>query len=133
MLPAIELLDGAVIRPEQWRNTAAVIVFWSTTCTYCGRHNARMECLHRASRALPLRVLGVCQDRDLESVRRHAFQHGYTFPITLQGDELRPRLVTRRGLVPMTVTLDAAGRLHDVIPGEMSEDDVMSLLQLSID
>jgi hypothetical protein len=58
---------------------AAVVVFWSTTCPFCRRHNQHVEKLHRPPPApAPLAVLGVARDRDAEAVRRHA-AHGYTF------------------------------------------------------
>jgi hypothetical protein len=38
--------------------------------------------------------------------------------------------LSARKLVPLTVTVDRRGRLKQVIPGEMSEDDVLDLLKL---
>ena len=130
-LPEIQLLNGATVAPDAWSGVAAVIVFWSTSCQFCERHNARLEKLHLAARGRRLRVLGATQDSDAECVREHAARHGYSFDISLQGGELRELFGARRGIVPLTVTLDASGQLREVIPGEMWEDDVMNLLRLT--
>ena len=39
--------------------------------------------------------------------------------------------LSARRVIPLTVTVDRAGRLLQVIPGEMFEDDVLELLQLA--
>jgi thioredoxin-related protein len=75
-------------------------------------------------------VLGAALDRDPELVRRHAREHGYTFPITLDAEPLRQRFGLRR-VIPTTVTFDRRGRLLQRIPGEMAEDDVRALARLA--
>lgn len=129
--PPLKLLDGRVWTPSSWRDTAAVVVFWSMECPYCRRHNARIEQLHRAALGQPLRVLGACHDRDAQAVREHLKAHGLSFPVTLQADALRPLLTARRGIVPLTATVDRRGRLKEAIPGEMAEPDVQALLRLA--
>lgn len=128
--PEVTLLDGSHFGPAQAAGQAAVVVFWSITCPYCRRHNPRIEQLHRAASGRALKVLGVAIEADAEGVRRHAQERGYTFPITLDYAALAAVLSTRR-LVPLTVTVDRQGRLRHVIPGEMSEPDVLELLQLA--
>lgn len=128
--PTIELLDGTVWTPESWRGTAAVLVLWATWCPYCVRHNPRIDALHRAAAGRPLRVLGASLDRDPELVRRHVRQHGYAFPITMQGEALRERFGLRR-ITPTTVTVDRRGAVVQRIPGEMADDDVRGLIRLA--
>ena len=55
---------------------------------------------------------------------------GWSFPVTLDGAVLGDALSPRRS-VPLTVTVDRQGRLQEVIPGEMFEDDVMGFLKLA--
>jgi thiol-disulfide isomerase/thioredoxin len=128
--PPLRLLDGRTLAPESWRGLAAVLVVWSVNCPFCVRHNPRIEALHRAVAGRPLRVLGASIDADAELVRRHAREHGYTFPITLEAQALRARFGLRR-VTPTTVTFDRAGRLLQRIPGEMAESDVMALARLA--
>jgi thiol-disulfide isomerase/thioredoxin len=126
--PDVRLLDGGRFGPAQAAGHAMVVVFWTTSCPYCRRHNPRIERLHRAAAGRPLRVLGVAREHDAAAVRRHAQAMGYSFPITLDAQPLAQVLTLRR-LVPLTVTVDRQGRLGQVIPGEMSEEDVLGLLQ----
>ena len=128
--PEVTLLDGSRFGAAQAAGRALVVVFWSTTCPYCRRHNQHVEKLHRASAGRRLAVLGVARDGDTAAVRRHANAHGYTFPITMDQAPLAAALSARR-VIPLTVTIDRAGRLLQVIPGEMFEDDVLELLQLA--
>jgi len=128
--PEVTLLDGSRFGPAQAQGRALVVVFWSTTCPFCRRHNQHVEMLHRAAAGRRLAVLGVARERDAAAVRRHAGEHGYTFPITLDHAPLSAALSARR-IIPLTVTVDRSGRLLQVIPGEMFESDVLELLQLA--
>ncbi len=128
--PAIMLLDGSTLPPAHWPGRAAVVVFWSLTCPFCRRHNQHVEKLHRALAGRPLTVLGVSRDRDPQAVRRYAQQQSYTFPITLEHAALSA-LLSRRNLIPLTVTVDRYGRLRQVIPGEMFEEDLLELAELA--
>ena len=124
--PPIQLLDGRTLNPSSWHGRAAVVVFWSTDCAFCTRHNAHIHKLHRATQGQALRVLGVALDTDAQAVRQYMARNRYAFPVTLDGGSLRQRLTTRR-VVPMTCVLDQQGRLLQAIPGEMAEDDVLGL------
>mgnify|MGYP000853188379 FL=1 len=128
--PAVTLLDGTPWPNGRARDSAVVVVFWSLTCPYCERHNAHVARLHRAAAGRPLSVLGAVRERDVEAVRRHMAQRGWSFPVTLDGAALGDALSPRRS-VPLTVTVDRQGRLQEVIPGEMFEDDVMGFLKLA--
>ncbi len=128
--PALELLDGTTWAPSSWPGMPAVVVFWATWCAFCERHNAHVDKLHRTLEGRRLRIVGAAVDGDAGSVRRYMTDHGYGFPVTLDAEPLRSRLTTRR-MVPMTCTIDAAGRVKQVIPGEMSEADVLELAKLA--
>lgn len=125
-MPAWHLLDGPVWSPAELQDTALVLVYFSTTCGYCRRHNQRLDGLARATRGQALRVLGVAEDTDAERVRQHWREQGHAFPVTLSDDGLRARL-TRRRVIPLTLVLDRTGRLRELIPGEMAEADVLGL------
>ncbi|MEO5697570.1 MAG: TlpA disulfide reductase family protein [Burkholderiaceae bacterium] len=124
--PPIRLLDGSTLEPASWRGQGGVIVFWSTTCPFCKRHNAHVDKLYRTSRAQRLRVLGIAQDTDPTAVRDYMASNDYRFPVALDVPGLRAQL-TRRRVIPMTCVVDRDSRLRYAIPGEMFEDDVLEL------
>ena len=140
--PDVTLLDGSRWAATQWAGHPAVVVFWSITCPFCKRHNQHLEKLYRAvnkgnnsntssgSSGDTLKILAVARERDAAAVQRVARQEGYSFPITLDNGPLSAALSTRR-VIPLTVTVDRHGRLLQTLAGEMFEEDVMELLQLS--
>ncbi len=127
---SLRLLDGDVWRAEQFRDRAMVLVFWSLSCPFCLRHNVHVEKLHRAAAGQALTVLGVVRERDDAALRRHMRQHGLSFAVTQDAEPLAAALNPRRS-VPVTVTVDRQGRLRELIPGEMFEEDVLGLLKLA--
>ena len=128
--PEVRLLDGSRWGSADARGNAVVVVFWSVTCPYCQRHNAHLERLRQLAAGKRLLVLGVAREPDAEAVRRKMAQHGWRFAVTLDDAPMAQALSLRR-LVPLTVTVDREGRLQQVIPGEMFEDDVLELLRLA--
>lgn len=128
--PVLAVLDGGTLMPESWIGQPAVVVFWETWCPYCKRHNARIDRLYRGTRAIPFRVLGVAMDGDPGKVRSYMKASGFTFPVAMGSAGLRDRFTPRK-VIPMTCTIDREGRLVQVIPGEMSEEDVSRLAPTS--
>ena len=124
------LLDGSTLAGADLRGRAAVVVFWTTTCPFCRRHNQHVEKLHRAAQGLPLTVLGVARERDAAVLLRYAHHQGYSVPITLE-DAPWAAALSERKVVPLTAVVDRQGRLKQVLPGEMFEEDLMELLQLA--
>lgn len=127
--PEVSLLDGGRFGASEAAGRALVVVFFTTSCPFCRRHNRHLQKLHAL--ATPgLAVLGVARETHAALVRRHAAAEGYRFPITLAAEPLAAAL-SRRRLVPLTVTIGRDGTLRQVIPGEMSEDDMLSLARLA--
>jgi hypothetical protein len=128
--PTVALLDGTRFGPQEARDNAVIVVFWSLTCPFCLRHNRHLSRLHEAIGSRPLRILSAVREPDERGVREHLAGAGHRFPVTLQATALAEALATRR-ISPLTATVGRDGRLLQVIPGEMAEDDVMELLQLA--
>lgn len=122
----LPLLDGRVLTPADLRDQVTLVVFFATDCGYCQRHNGRIEKLVQATRGEPLRVIAVAHDRQAEPVRNYLQQHRYSFAATLAQQPLHAALAERR-VIPLTCVVDRSGLLREVIPGEMSEDDVLGL------
>lgn len=128
--PDMALLRGGRFGAAQAADNVVVVVFWSTTCPFCRRHNQHVEKLHRAAAGKRLRVLGVARETNADEVTRYAQGQGYSFPITLNQPSLSQLLAPRR-VIPMTVVVDRQGRLKQALPGEMFEEDLLELLQLA--
>ncbi len=124
--PALTLLGGQQLPATAWQGQVVVVVFFATDCPYCQRHNTRLEQLVHATRGQGLQVLGVAGDRDPDRVRAYLDERGLSFPVTLDSAALHAVLSPRR-VIPLTCVIDRAGRLREVIPGEMSQDDVLGL------
>ena len=125
--PQVTLLDGRRWSAAQAEGKTVIVVFWSTTCPFCLRHNAHIEKLRRAAAGRPLEILTVARDKDAAAVRSYLDRHGYGFAVTLEQAPMSAALSTRR-VIPLTAVVDPAGRLRQLIPGEMFEDDVMEWL-----
>lgn len=128
--PEVDLLDGGRWGPADAAGHAVVVVFWSLTCPYCVRHNARLTQLQQGIGSQPLRILTAVREPDPTAVRQHMARHGHAFAVTLASGPLAQALSTRR-ITPLTVTVGRDGRLLQVIPGEMSLDDMHDLARLA--
>lgn len=128
--PEVKLLDGRTWSAARAKDKAVVAVFWSITCPFCRRHNPHVEKLRAAAVGKPLEVVTVARDRDPAAVADYLGKHGWKFAVTLDYAPMADAL-SRRNVIPLTVTVDRSGRLKQVIPGEMFEEDVLELLQLA--
>ncbi len=128
--PAVTLLDGTRWTGAQSQDRAVVVVFWSTTCPFCKRHNAHVEKLRLAAAGKPLELLTIARDKDPQAVARYLMRNELNFAVTLDSQPMAAAL-SMRNLIPLTVTVDRQGRLKQVIPGEMFEEDVLDLQKLA--
>lgn len=127
-LASFPVLAGPPLPDGAWGGVPTVLVFWSVDCAYCKRHNARIAQLQAAVDPQRLRVLSVLEGGNVEAARQEVARRGWQFPVLIDDGRLRARFTPRR-MVPMTCLLVADGRLHQCIPGEMSEADVTELAQ----
>lgn len=128
--PEVALLGGGSFSAAQVQGQAVVVTFWSTTCPFCRRHNEHLQKLHRAAQGKPLQVLTVARDRDPALVQRTVRERGYGFPVTMAYGPMAAALSTRN-VIPLTAVVDRQGRLKQVYPGEMFEEDVLEFLELA--
>lgn len=129
--PEVTLLDGTRWTAAQAEGRAVVVVFWSTTCPFCRRHNAHLERLRQAAAGSALQILTVARENDPQAVRHALADNGWRFAVTLDSQPMAAALSMRK-VVPLTITVGRHGHLEQVIPGEMFEEDVLELLQLAV-
>lgn len=130
--PRVTLLDGRPLDAAQLAGVATVVVFFSTQCPYCQRHNRHVDKLQRTTLGQPLQILAAAQDRNAQAVQDYLRRHDYRFAATLDERALHDALTPRR-VIPLTCVIDRAGRLREVIPGEMFEEDVLGLAKWARD
>jgi len=73
-----------------------------------------------------MRVIGVTTEKNEAKVRAYMQSNQFSFPVALIDTEFRSQF-TNRVIVPLTCLVSASGRLMQVIPGEMSNEDVLTL------
>ena len=130
--PVVPLIDGGVIEPAGWTGQVSVVEFWATWCPFCKRQNAHLDKLYRSQRDQGLNVLAVSIDDDATKVRRYLDANGYAFPVALDSAAgLRARITSRK-LIPLTCLIDRQGRLAQLVPGEMFEEDLFDLTKKAL-
>lgn len=128
--PTVTLMSGQRLSADDLRGQSVLVVFWSTTCPFCLRHNAHIDKLRRATAGGKLRIVTAAREQDAEKVHRYLRQHGYGFDVTLDHAALASALSARK-IIPLTALIAPDGRLKTMIPGEMFEEDVMEWARLS--
>ncbi len=130
--PVVALIDGGAVEPADWTGRVSMLVFWATWCPFCKRLNAHLDKLYRRYRDQGLNVLAVSIDGDAAKVRRYLETNGYAFPAALDSASgLRAR-VTDRKVIPLTCLIDRQGRLAQMVPGEMFEEELFDLTKRAL-
>ena len=124
--PELKLLNGATLRPSDWSNMPAVVVFWETWCPYCKRLNAHINQLYLSTLGQKIRIIGVTTEKNEEKVNAYLKANQFSFPVAMVDANFRAQFTTRQ-IVPITCLVAGSGRLIQVIPGEMTMEDVMGL------
>ncbi len=73
-----------------------------------------------------LRVLGVSTEADHSRIGSYMQTNQFHFPVALADSSFRAQFSDRR-VIPLTCLISARGLLMQAIPGEMSQDDILSL------
>lgn len=124
--PPLQLLDGRRLAATAWAGRPVLAVFFRNQCPYCVRHLQRMQRWMDAGAAGAWRWLGIADENNADAVREHMARQDWRFDTTLAQPALRAQLSSRR-VVPLSCVIDRAGLLREVIPGEMSADDIQGL------
>lgn len=127
-LPALADLGGQGVSGRPREGEALALFFFILDCGYCRRQHPRMAALARELAGRPMSVIAVAEAASPAAVRRHLEELGVQgLRTVLDPDGRWRRQVTGRRVTPLTAVIDRQGRLREVIPGEMAEDDVRGL------
>ena len=127
-LPDITLIDGRHRSAGHYQGKPMVVQYWAVWCPYCARQNPHLQQLWEQAEARGLEVLTISLDQDVAEVRHHMAERNYTFPVTMQDQNLLD-VFGKPGVVPKLYVIDARGRIAEIIPGEMFPADVLGLLK----
>jgi len=125
-LPEITLLDGRTLPAGHYAGKPVVIEYWASWCPFCARQNPHLQKLTDATRGKGLEVLAISIDKQPGEARDYLAKHAYTFDAAMETDALRAVFGKRR-VIPEIFVIDAQGKLAEIIPGEMFEEDVLEL------
>jgi thiol-disulfide isomerase/thioredoxin len=128
VFPAITLMDGRTLPKGYFDGKPVVVEYWASWCPFCARQNPYLQKLSARARGTGLEVLTISIDKHGSDARTYLDKHHYTFQAALDTPELR-EVFGKRRVIPQIFVVKADGRVAEVIPGEMFEEDVLDLLK----
>lgn len=126
VLPDVTLLDGSTIDAVARRGKATVLYWWASWCPFCAEQSPLIDKLWRSERDNGLLVLGLSIDKTAKVAADHLKRKGYQFPSAWLSPDLEKQLPKPKGL-PVTIVLDADGRVLAAESGQMFAEDVADL------
>ncbi|MYN13109.1 redoxin family protein [Pusillimonas sp. TS35] len=127
-LPEIRLIDGTVLPTGHFKGKPVIVEYWASWCPYCARQNPYMQKLWQAAQGSGLEILTVSIDRVDKDAADYMGKHAYTFPVAMETPALRA-VLGKVKVIPNIYVIEADGRVAEVIPGEMFEEDVLGLIK----
>lgn len=116
--PDFELfnLKGEQVRLSAYQGRIVLINFWATWCKPCVKEMPAMQSVYEDLRSEGFVVLAINELEEEARVRAYVEQHGHTFPVLLDRDNLVANRYGVRGL-PVTVFVDGSGHVTDYLQG----------------
>lgn len=127
--PEISTLDlqDRAHRLADYSGKVLVLNFWSGGCGPCIAEMPQLESLYQQYRQDGLVILGINRGEEPDAVAGTARRVGVTYPIAIDQLGISAK---RYGVfaVPATFVLDRAGVLHDRVMGEVSREQLESMV-----
>lgn len=119
-------LAGESRRLSQMRGAPLLINVWAS---WCGPCRAEMASLERLARLAPARltVIGVTTDDDLNLAREFVARAGISFPSFHDADRNLRGRVFGAAAIPLTLLIDADGRVVQRVVGARNWDSAQSI------
>ncbi|HEY7961980.1 MAG TPA: TlpA disulfide reductase family protein [Solirubrobacteraceae bacterium] len=108
-------LAGPAVTLAELRGRPAVVVFWASWCTPCGKEAPAFARFY-AGLAGRAGLVGVDVEDDRAAARDFVRRNGWRFPSLFDPEGAVYRRYGSIGL-PVTVVLDARGRVHETLRG----------------
>lgn len=126
--PALTLLDGRQLPAGHFQGKPVIVEYWASWCPFCARQNPYVQKLVPLAKKEGLEILTVSIDRHESAAKEYVQKHHYTFPVVMETPELL-KLFGKRKVIPQIFVIKPDGKLAEVIPGEMFEEDVLGLIK----
>ncbi len=127
-IPAVQLLDGTQLPPGHFRGVPVVVEYWASWCPFCARQNPYVQKLYERAKGSKLAILTVSIDKQAAPAQEYMQKHGYTFPVALETPALRD-VFGKTKTIPKIIVVQPDGKVAEIIPGEMFEEDVLNLIK----
>ena len=135
--PALRLKDtkGRTFRLTDHKGKVVLINFWATWCPPCRAEIPELISLQKQYRSSGLRIVGITYPpQKLSEVRNFSAKLRINYPLAL-GTKATKLLFTRSETLPLTIVIDRAGNIVEIIEGillpEEFENKIRPLLSSS--
>ncbi|MDZ7670148.1 MAG: TlpA disulfide reductase family protein [Gammaproteobacteria bacterium] len=129
--PELELADGSATSWQELQGQWLVINYWAEWCAPCRKEIPELNELHAHGADAGVMVLGVNFDGLRgESLTTLMAEMGVEFPVLVEDpgqrwDQPPP------SVLPSTLVIDPHGKLHDVLVGPQTYEDLARAVELS--
>lgn len=121
-------LGGGTIKLSDYRGKKPVILdFWASWCPNCGRDMPKLNGYYESYKDR-VEVIGVNLGESERDAQKFITSKNISFPIVLDSNGEAGRLY-QMNYTNVHVLIDKNGNLIRVVPGDISESDVLSLIQ----
>ncbi len=128
--PDFELVDleGNKHRLSDYKGEGVFLNFWGTWCGPCKKEMPYMENQHKAFEEKGVKILAVNIAESNLKVETFRDQYGLTFPIVIDKDK---SVKEAYNIVPLPTTffINKDGKIEKIITAEMSENEMISLME----
>ncbi len=124
---ALTDFDGGRFTLESYRGRPMVVNFWASWCPSCAAEMPAFEQVHQRLRG-SVDFVGVNQSDRRSSAEELARSTGVTYRLAEDPEGQLFNAFGGRGM-PTTVFIDAGGGIAEVVVGQLSEEQLTSLIQ----
>lgn len=123
---SLEKLSGGTISLAEYKGRKAVVLdFFATWCPNCRRDMPKLNGFYEKYKD-KVEVIGIDLHEDESTVRKFVEKYNITFPIVIDGGKIAQNYGVR--YTNFHVLIDIDGNAIKAIPGDISESDILFLL-----
>jgi thiol-disulfide isomerase/thioredoxin len=116
-------IHGRPFNLAGYKGKVVLVNFWATWCQPCRKEIPDLIKIQRTYRNLGLQVVGITYPpENISEVRRFARKLNMNYPVAI-GTKASKALFTSSETLPMTIVIDRAGAVGDLIEGIMYSDE----------